>query len=939
MQRMITRSPRCASRRALLLLSCLLSAMPAAAQEKPTLTPADYGRWEALTAQPQPLSADGRWLVYGIGRTDGQRELRLANLQTFATTTRAFGERPAFSADSQWLADLVGMSEADEASLKKAKKPVHKSLRLTRLATGETTTIDGIESFAFSASGSHLAMRRYPPQADDAAKPNEWGDEPPSSAALIIRTLATGVDLSIGQVSQFAWQSKGSLLAIAVAADGGTGNGVQLYDGASGRLRVLDSSSSIYSGLAWRKDADDLAVLRSVSAPSRGGLSNTLLTWTGLAAAETRRDYVPADDAAFPAGMRVMSSRPPSWSDDGAYVFIGLRTWAELPAEQPAGSDDERPAVDVWHPRDAIVMPKQKLDARDERRKSLLAAWHVADGRLRPIAKSLAEIVTPIKGRAEALVVDTAPYAMARSIGRPAADFAVADLRSGARRALKAKIDDREAEVSPRGRYLLYLLDDHYWTIDLESGAQVNLTGKVASTFIDRESDATVAQKPPFGVAGWTEGDASVLLYDRFDIWELRADGSGAVRLTNGAAEEVRHRYLPLDAAPNRPGSRQAREAVAIDRGAPIYLSLFGERSKKSGFARLRLDGPRPAVERLAWDDHRADRLVKAADADVYAYIVQSFTDSPDYFVSTGADAARLASPRQVSTTNSFMSNYAWGRTELIDYRSARGQRLQGALRYPANYQPGRRYPMVVYMYEKRSDGLHNFSVPSEREYYNIAAFTQHGYFLFEPDIVFRPREPGLSVVECVLPAVQEVVKKGFADAAKVGIIGHSWGGFDTVYLATHTTAFAAGVAGAPITDLISNYGNHHWSSGIAETDHIETGQQRMAVPLYEDLQAYIRNSAVFGASTMRTPLMVEVGDDDGTVHWHQGVELYNIARRAGKQVVLVVYAGEDHGLRKKANQVDYQRRIFQWFDHYLKGQPAPAWITEGAPYVKRPDQ
>ncbi len=214
--------------------------------------------------------------------------------------------------------------------------------------------------------------------------------------------------------------------------------------------------------------------------------------------------------------------------------------------------------------------------------------------------------------------------------------------------------------------------------------------------------------------------------------------------------------------------------------------------------------------------------------------------------------------------------------------------------------------------------------------------FTSQGYAFLQPDIVFRPREPGLSVADCVGAAVKKVIAMGVADPARVGIVGHSWGGFDTVFLSTHTKLFAAGVAGAPITDLVSNYGNHHWTSGIAETDHIETGQQRMEVPIWEDLQAYIRNSAVFGVHTMTTPLMVAFGDNDGTVHWHQGVELYNIARRAKKDVVMLVYTGEDHGLRRRPNQLDYQRRILQWFGHYLKGEPAPSWISEGVTFLDR---
>jgi dipeptidyl aminopeptidase/acylaminoacyl peptidase len=311
-------------------------------------------------------------------------------------------------------------------------------------------------------------------------------------------------------------------------------------------------------------------------------------------------------------------------------------------------------------------------------------------------------------------------------------------------------------------------------------------------------------------------------------------------------------------------------------------------------------------------------------------YVTQTFEESPSLL----AGGPELTGAKRVVATNAFQSNYAWSHSELIEYKSVHGQRLQGALYYPAGYEAGQKYPMIVYLYEKLSDGVHRYSPLSERQYYNASAMTSHGYFVLMPDIVFRPREPGLSVAECVTAALQAVLAKGLVNEKKIGVMGHSWGGFDTAFLATHTTLFAAAVAGAPITDLISNYGNHHWSSGIAETDHIETGQQRMQVPLYEDLEAYIRNSAVFNVQNMTTPLMIEVGDSDGTVFFHQGVELYNIARRAKKNVVLIEYAGEDHGLRKKPNQIDYQRRIFAWFAHYLKDEPAADWITNGETYL-----
>jgi dipeptidyl aminopeptidase/acylaminoacyl peptidase len=632
----------------------------------------------------------------------------------------------------------------------------------------------------------------------------------------------------------------------------------------------------------------------------------------------------------MPRDRRIVRFRVPRWSDDGQYLFVGVGPWLEKTESRREGpsrrivatsdNPDELPDVQVWHPADRTVMPRQKLDARRERERSMLAAWRLADARFIPVANAIGEEATPIPNSTRVLIVDTNAFAMDRSIGRVRARVSTMDLATGARSDIAASVEDRYVQSSPGGRYLLYLQKDHYWTVDLASGRQANVTGTVATSFVDRESDATGDQKPAFGVAGWSRDDRTILLYDKFDLWEVDADGSGATRLTNGAAEQIRSRYARLDP-----------EETFIDRARPLIVSQVGLRSKKSGYARINPGAPAGASS-LIWLDKRASGLVKAKRADRFAYLVQAFDDSPDYFSSEGT----LESAKQVTTTNPFMSEYAWGRAVTIDYKSQKGTALQGTLAYPAGHEPGRKYPMIVYMYEKLSDNVHSFSAPSERDYYNVAAFTSRGFFVLQPDIVFRPRDPGLSVIESVVPAVQRVIAMGVIDAAKVGIIGHSWGGFDSVYLATHTDVFAAAVAGAPITNLVSNYGNHHWSSGIAETDHIETGQQRMEVPIYEDLPAYIRNSAVFKAHTMKTPLLVMFGDNDGTVHWHQGVELYNIARRAGKKVVLLQYGGEDHGLRKKANQIDYHHRIFEWFDHYLKGAAATPWITEGERYIDR---
>ncbi len=934
----------------IVLLSLSLMAT-SGAQTKPPVKPAEYGQWETLVTafNNGGLSPDGKWLAYGINRSSRNNELRITNVADGTTKVAAFGAPPVFSSDSRWAAYGIGYSEAQEEKLRKEKKPIHRKLGLLNLTSGEQTVVEGIESFAFSPNGAYLAMRRYAPEkkeTPEAATAGETDDAP--GATLIVRQLASGRDTTFGNVAEFAWQDlpqRGRLLALTISAEDKTGNGVQLFDPETGTLRVLDSSASTYSGLAWRKESADLAVLRSKTGERYEGSTQIALAWTRLTeASEAKQVYDPTADAKFPAGMRTVAFRKPSWSDDGGSVFLGIAKWNEKPAKptpiaaESGGNgsgliaketapnaakdkdDDEPAAVDVWHARDVDVMPKQKLSARNDRQRNLLAAWHVATGRFVQLGKDLNEQVSPIKHQKLAYAANWSAFAMERTIGRPAADLYLIDLTTGERTKVKERLsEDRYVQASPGGRYLLYLQDDHYWTIDVTTRTVVNITKNVQTSFVDRESDFTIKQKPAFGVAGWTKNDESVILYDKFDLWQVAPDGSRATRLTDGAAAQVRHRYVRL---------KPDEEWIETDK--PAYLSLFGIWSKKSGYARLRFGAAKD--EHLVWLDKNVQRLAKAKDADVYAYVVEAFDDSPD--VSVGGPELKEAN--QITKTNPFQSNYAWGRAELIEYKTARGERLQGALFYPAAYEPGKKYPMVVYLYERLSDGLHRYSAPSERDYYNVAAFTQQGYFLFEPDIVFRPREPGVSVVECVTPAVKKVVEMGLVDARKVGVVGHSWGGFDASYLATHTDLFAAAVAGAPITNLVSNYGNHHWSSGIAETDHIETGQQRMEVPLWEDLQAYIRNSAVFNVQNMKTPLMIEVGDSDGTVFWHQGVELYNLARRAKKDVVLLVYSGEDHGLRKKSNQLDYHRRIQAWFGHYLKDEPAAAWISKGISFLER---
>ena len=926
-------------------------------QAKPLPTFSDYGQWETLTRSGSNggLSPDGQWLAFGINRTNGNNELRIKKLVDGKTEVVLFGSQAVFSSDSRWMAYRIGYSEAEQEKLKKEKKPVQNKLGLMNLPTGEMFTLDTIEAFSFSSDGAYLAMRRYRPErvSGGAAAPGRGDDgenapEEPIGKTLIIRQLSSGRDTTFGNVSQHVWQNSENshLLAMTISADGKAGNGVHLFDPETTVLRVLDSSSSVYKGLAWRKDAADLAVFMDMTDEKKDGPTQVILSWTGLGKTERQLTYDPSSDSSFPVGMRIVSFRPLSWSDDGKVIFLGIGSWEDkiIPPEKGEESDSEteveKPStIEIWHWKDVYVMPWQKIHANEDRRRNLLSALHINSGKFVQLGHDpINERIVPIRHSNLAYVVEWSKYAMERSIGRMGADLYLQDITTGKRTKLKENINDRYVRSGSSGKYLLFLEDNHYWTVDLATHKITNITKNAPISFINVESDSTakiypdLLQKPPFGVAGWTESDASVLLYDRYDLWQVASDGSKAQRLTEGEDKQVRHRLIRLDQVGSMRGRGRGFSGPEkwIDLGKPLYLSLYGEWTKESGYGRLMPDG---GVNRLIWLNQNVGSLAKAKDADIYVYVAQNYDDSPDIFVG----AADLQNTKQVTETNPFQSDFAWGHSELITYNTDKGRKLQGALFYPAGYEPGKKYPMIVYNYELLSQNVHRYVAPSDRSYYNISVFTSQGYIVLEPDIVFRIRQPGWSVVECITAGVKEVIEMGIVDSKRIGVIGHSMGGFNSSFIATHTDGiFAAAVAGAPITDLVSYYGDHHWGSGIAETDHIETGQERMEVALYEDFQAYVDNSAVFNVQNMTVPLLLEAGDKDGIVAWYQSIELYNIARRAKKNVVMLAYIGEDHGLRQKHNQKDYQRRILAWFGHYLKGESAELWITEGKSFLER---
>ncbi|MEP6780532.1 MAG: prolyl oligopeptidase family serine peptidase [Gemmatimonadaceae bacterium] len=902
------RRPISLSTAALLSAASFFSAR-VTAQDRPLVAPKDFSKWESL-GQTR-LSPNGNWLAMGISRGNEENELRIRGGANDTTIVVAYGTQPAFTPDSKWVGYMVGIAPKERDKLIAAKKPVHNSFAMYNLATGESFTVADVASFSLSGDGRFVAMSRY---SADGKRTQD----------VLLQELSKGTRLMFSNVAEQAWNDTKPLFAFTVAVDGGAGNGVQLFDGNTSAVRVLESSTSAYHQLAWRPKSDDIMVMRAKLDKEFSDTAFAIVAWANVNTAGATPKIFDGSTG-VPTGMRVTDYRRPQWSKDGNTIYIGLRN-RDAVVDAIKKSEDKVSDVEIWHPNDIHLIPEQRSNENRELHSTNLAAWPVGSSKITQIANEQDSRVAVLEGDRYATETDEKPYPFGAKFGRNDEDVWLIDLSNGKRQKVLEKVRFFYG-ADPTGKRLSWFDGKDYWIMDVTTRARTNVTAKLTGAqkidFVDRGDDHPNNVLPSNGAPVWSKDGMTMLVSGEYDLWSLALDGSGGKRLTDGAKDGTIYRTVSTG------GFNATAADRAFDSAKPMYLTMFGRKTKKSGYAKLAPNGP---PQSLIYADAAVAGFAKADSAEKYTYTRQRFDESPNVFM---ADAD-LANGKAMSNTNAFQKDYAWGKTELMNYTSAIGVPLQAILYYPANYDARKKYPMIVYTYELLSQGINRYIVPRENDYYNANVFTQNGYFVLMPDIVFRPREPGIAVLHSVEPAVRAVIKRGLIDSARVGHAGHSQGGYEAAYLATHSKLFATAVMGSGISDMISFAGQMHWTS-VPEFSHWETGQFRMQVAPWEDMPAMVKNSPLDKINEMPAKsVLVEIGGEDPTVDMRQGVEFYNYARRAGKNVVMLLYPGEGHSLGKKENAIDYERRILQWFGHYLKGEPAAKWITDGQTWQDR---
>lgn len=887
----------------------LLISTSAFAQKK-SLTPDDYAQWQSIGAST--LSNDGNWFAYNISLVEGDGWLILTDTETKDDHKFMHAFRASFSNNNQWLAFLIGVSDKEEKKLTDSKKPVQYDLGLMNLSTSEIDTIKTIQSFTFSEKGDFLVMSKYKAEGVKT-----------DGSDIILRDLKAGTNQLIGNVSDFSFNDAGTHLALTIDASEKLGNGVQLIHLANKSTTVLDSDTESYKGLTWHDELNALAFMKTASDTTHDGETNHVYAFTDASKVSTKKVFDQTEMSSFPEHFKVVEFSGLEWSTDAKSLFFGIKEWEMKDKDEPKDTsavakldEDLDPTnVEVWHWKDAEIQPQQKVRMNQNKRANYLSVWHVNANSFVQLENELDEAISLTGDHKHSLLFDATPY---EPLFRESwNDIYVIDNKTGERTKILERLEG--ASSSPDGNYVMYFRDANWWTYDISSDKHTNITTNIDTRFENFKSITGREDFPPFGTGQWAENDEWVLVYDQHSVYKVWPNGKKFELIADGSEDEITYRQ-----------TRVSFEDNFIPKNDPIYLSKYGSVTKDRGYARV---DSRNRLQNLVYESRMINRLQKAEDTNRFVFMRQSADESPNYFFTSNFDKET-----KLTDTNPQQEEYYWADDEVISFTNDRGEVLEGRLLYPANYEEGKQYPMMTYIYELRSQTTHSYNLPSRTSPYSMRRFSSDGYFVFEPDITYELRDPGVSAVESVVPAVQKVLETGMIDPEKVGLTGHSWGAYQTSFIITQTDIFNSAVAGAPLTNMISMYNSIYWNVGMTDAQIFEVSQGRFPDPYWMDWDKFVENSPIFNMQNTTTPLLVEFGTDDGAVDFNQGVELYTTMRRMEKPYVMLVYEGENHGLRRRENMIDYATRAFEWHDYFLLGKEPAEWILEGLPYLDRPE-
>lgn len=767
------------------------------------------------------------------------------------------------------------------------------TLNLIDLEKGISLKMENVEQYSFSGNNKYLITLER--------KANE--------KVFKIRDLKGEVQESITGIVSYKQSNLGN--TVVCAYNEGEKSKVVLIDlnNALMKSAVTEDAQVDFSQLVWSADDNVLAFLKEKKNLENGIQKSDIYYYS---VKNKKLFYFDANkEKGFPANFNLEtgSASGLTISNDNKRVFFTIRKEAAI-AQTFNG-------IQIWNGNDAVVYPERQHTG-DEEFNTRIAVWWPELDKFLPITDEQTPFGFLNGDKKFALtygITDLEPqYKLNRNV-----NYYVTDLNTGKKDLLieNQSTELFESSLSPNGKYFAYFKNNDWWVYNFSEKKHTNVSMGLKLQLINNEE---LGGKEIYGIAGWGVNDEYMLLYDQYDIWKISFEGAKSIRITNGHERKIAYRIVGLKDKLHSNFDGHDDPIVDISK----KMLLKGTKGNETGYF---LQYPNGSIKTLIFNDFLNNGLIKAAKKDVVVFQSQKYNSPPELIVCT-EDTKKV----KIFQSNKQHYNYAWGKQEIISYKNAKNKLLQGVLYYPSEYDPNKKYPMIVHIYEKQSYQSNYYFNPSlyNMAGFNVANLTAQGYFVLLPDIEYELGNLGPSATDCVTAATKEVTRKGVVDFNKIGLIGHSFGGYETNFIIGQTNLFACAISGASVADLVGWYLSIGWTAGRPEIWRNESQQWRMGKSLFEDRKGYDRNSPLTYVEKIETPLLIWTGEQDRQIHYYQSIAFYLALRRLQKKEIMLMYPGESHALLNKQYQKDFTHRIEDWLGYYLKGESIKQWIHEG---------
>ncbi|MCL2915392.1 prolyl oligopeptidase family serine peptidase [Shewanella corallii] len=931
------------------LASGMLLATGAVAAPQKDLTLNDIMKFESL--KKPVLSDNGQLLAVEAAPDRGDSRTLVRMPGSDRSFELAGASNPKVSADGRFVAAEIEptLFERETAS-KKEKKKLKDGMVLLDTQTGKELRFERVKSFSFSDDGRLLAIEfeaeeESKDKADNADTQTESNavagaeakagkkdkqskpevDKADKGAPFTLIVLGTGKQYQFEDVTGFALSKAGGKAAVAINDVEAGKHAIQLYD--IGADKLIDLKVKAGEQIGDLALSDDGKYLAHTSGRAARDIDEReyQLTLTTLASGKqqlvansdewTLNRYSELDFS--PDNLRLFFGRVPQINKPE--TLSKYENEADL--YNTAVITDQR-NLKIWHGDDPRIKPHEIKQYDKEVKRTYQAVMHLGSGQVVQLAdETVPDLELGPQSRYLVASSDL-PYRKMITWAGFYRDFYLVDLNTGRKQLVLTQQPSRSGpSLSPDGKFLAYFQQGNVYLHDIAANSRRELSAGIATPFADEDHDYP-SQAPGYGFGPWLDDDEGVLVYDKYDVWQFDTTSGKGFMLTDGKGREtgVQYRVTGLSADRDEP--------AAPDNGDKVMLHGYSHKTKGDGFYGARLGSA--GVDVLMQGDYKLKLLSRADDADTLVYSKEQYNQFPDLYT---ADYLKPEQGQRQTHLDEQRDGFDWSQSELVSWTNGDGRQLDGVLIKPNNYEEGKRYPVLVYYYRFMSDRLHSFPAMKVNHRPNFAWYADNGYAIFLPDIRFEIGYPGPAAVQALTSGVQHIIDMGVADPKAIGLHGHSWSGYQTAFAITQTHMFKAAVSGAPVSNMTSAFSGIRHGSGLARQFQYETGQSRIGESLMAAPHKYIENSPVFYAERIKTPMMIMFGDKDDAVPWEQGIEMYLAMRRAGKDVVFLQYEDEPHHLKKYPNKVDYSIRMMEYFDHYLKGTPAPEWIKAGEAY------